>query len=163
VHTGCALRLVYHTDNVRRSGVHGTPCGVTIAVMYFGDQRIPVAEMERSYHEMAHVWDDRHGCSLGKDMADVMGASYRHGDDPATAKTDIENHGNFPTEYATKSPGEDFADSVEAYFQVNNLWAENRDWSDDDPRYQADEGIAADEKWSEDRYDYIEALFSQTW
>jgi hypothetical protein len=82
--------------------------------------------------------------------------------------TDTANHGNYATGYHPDSR-EDFAEAVTSYFLVNDYYADNVDWSDDDPRYRDSNGnpVAPDTVWHPpdrmDRYDYVESLVSRAW
>jgi hypothetical protein len=169
-YAGGAIRLAYFADNIARGGHSGTPMGDVVPIIKFGDTRTPVAEAKTVYHELAHIWDRTHGETLNADMKDIVGASlYRDYDESKPARTDVANHGNFPTEYAKAAPWEDFAESVTAYFLVDAHFAWYPDWSDDDPRYLDSSGnpVSPDTIWYPpdrmDRYDYIESLFSRTW
>jgi len=98
--------------------------------------------LQTALHEMAHIWDGARGWALSAGMADVVGDAGS----PPTAKA--QNGG----------PLEDFAESVTAYFVQG--YASNARWSDDDARFYGGLGVAPDELWSYDRYDYVAGLLS---
>jgi hypothetical protein len=175
---GGALRLAYAPNSIQTTAWYQLPDGNRVPVIQTGCASAGCS-LDGVYHELAHVWDLRHGGTLGAQLDTAMGVvrdgagrvdlDHYFGRQAAQASAaaraaPAQVHGDFATTYFNRMDPrlpagvEHFAETVMAYFllEQGDHYGFAACWTDEDPRCKPGQ------HYEYDRGDYIRRLISST-